>query len=58
MDLIPIITAARGDSEVDRLLTKARIVNVFSGRIIDGSIAVKNGYIVGFGTTKPPTPIT
>jgi len=49
MDLIPIITAARGDLLVDLLLTNARIVNVFSGRIIEGSIAVKDGYIVGFG---------
>jgi hypothetical protein len=47
MDLIPIITAARGDSEVDLLLTHAKIINVFSGRIIDGSIAIKDGHIVG-----------
>ena len=49
MDLKTIITAARGDAPVDLLLTRARIVNVFSGRIIDGSIAVKDGHIAGFG---------
>ncbi len=49
MDLIPIITAARGDAPVDLLLVNAKIVNVFSGRVIDGAIAVKNGTIVGFG---------
>ena len=47
MDLTPIITAARGDAPADLLLTNARMVNVFSGRINRGSIAVKNGYIVG-----------
>ena len=49
MDLIPIITAARGDAPVDLLLVNAKIVNVFSGRVIDGSIAIKDGTIVGFG---------
>jgi adenine deaminase len=44
-----IITAARGDAPVDLLLVNAKIINVFSGRVIDGSIAVNNGYIVGFG---------
>jgi adenine deaminase len=52
MDFQPIITTARGDAPCDLLLTNARIVNVFSGRIIDGSIAIKNGYIVGFGDYK------
>ena len=49
MELQSIITAARGDSEVDLLLANAKIVNVFSGRVIDGAIAVKDGTIVGFG---------
>jgi adenine deaminase len=49
MDLQSIITAARGDAPADLLLTNAKIVNVFSGRVIDGSIAVKDGHIVGFG---------
>ena len=49
MDLKKIITAARGDAPVDLLLTNARIINVFSGRVIHGSIALKGGYIVGFG---------
>ena len=49
MDLQSIITVARGDAPADLLLTGARIVNVFSGRVIDGSIAVKDGYIAGFG---------
>ncbi len=49
MDLTTIIAAARGDAPVDLLLAKAKIINVFSGRVVDGSIAVKDGYIVGFG---------
>ena len=49
MDLTTIISAARGDTPVDLLLTNARIVNVFSGRIVKGSIAIKDGTIVGFG---------
>ena len=49
MDLKEIITAARGDAPADLLLVNAKIINVFSGRVVDGSIAVKQGYIVGFG---------
>jgi adenine deaminase len=49
MDFEKIITAARGDGPVDLLLTSAKIVNVFSGAVTDSCIAVKDGYIVGFG---------
>ncbi len=49
MDFTPIITAARGNAPVDLLLTNTRIINVFSGCVTNGSIAVKDGYIVGFG---------
>jgi adenine deaminase len=49
MDLKSLISAARGDTQVDLLLTNARIVNVFSGRIVKGSIAIKDGYVIGFG---------
>ena len=49
MDLTSTITAARGDAQADLLLTNARIVNVFSGRIVKNNIAIKDGYVVGFG---------
>ncbi len=49
MNLKTIITSARGDAPADLLLTNAKIINVFSGRVADGSIAVKDGHIVGFG---------
>ena len=41
MDLKRIIRAARGDERVDLLLTDARIVNVFSGEIVNDHIAVR-----------------
>ncbi len=49
MALKEIIRSARGQKEVDLLLTNARIINVFSGEIISGNIAVAKGCIVGFG---------
>ena len=48
MDFKTIITAARGDTPADLLLINAKIINVFSGNVVDGSIAVKDGYVVGF----------
>lgn len=44
-----IIPYARGDKPVDLLLTHAKIINVFSGEITEGSIAVAGGWIVGIG---------
>ena len=49
VDWTAIAAAARGDVPVDLLLTSARIVNVFSGRVVKGKIAIKDGFIVGFG---------
>ena len=45
-----IIKSARGEGKVDVLFTNARIINVFSGEILPGSIGVTDGYIVGFGS--------
>lgn len=44
-----IIAFARGDKPVDLLLTHARIINVFSGDIVEDSIAIAGGRIVGIG---------
>ncbi len=44
-----IIAYARGDKPVDLLLTHARIVNVFSGEIVEGSIGIAGGRIAGIG---------
>src|SRR3989339_105921 len=43
------ITASLGNRESDILFTNARIVNVFSGEIITGNVAVTDGFISGFG---------
>lgn len=49
MNLHEMVSVARGEGTVDTLFTNARIINVFSGEIKKGSIAVANGYIVGIG---------
>ena len=48
MALKDIIRSARGQKQVDLLFANARIINVFSGEIFSGDIAVADGYIVGF----------
>lgn len=49
MELENMIKASRGEIPADLLLANARIVNVYSGEIIDGNIAVSGGRIVGIG---------
>lgn len=49
MNLETLISAAKGDVPVDCLFANARIINVFSGEIIPGHIAVRGGHIVGIG---------
>ena len=44
-----LIDAAMGRTEPDLVLKNCRIVNVFSGEIESGDIAVKDGYICGVG---------
>ncbi len=48
MSIKRILQAAQGEEPADLLLTNCRIVNVFSGRIQKGNIAVAEGTIVGF----------
>jgi adenine deaminase len=50
MDIETKIRASLGEKEADILFTNARIVNVFSGEIIPGDIAVTGGFIAGFGS--------
>ncbi len=50
MNLDEMIKYSRGEKQADLLLTNARIVNVFSGEIFPGSIAIAGGYIAGFGS--------
>jgi adenine deaminase len=49
MDLRERIAVARGEVEADLLLANGRIVNVFSGEILPGSIAIAGGVIAGIG---------
>ncbi|MFH1990802.1 MAG: adenine deaminase [Pseudomonadota bacterium] len=56
MNLYEMIRSARGQKEIDLLLTNTRMINVFSGEIVSGNIAVANGHIVGFG--RYPAKIT
>ncbi len=50
MTLDEIIKSAMAEKEADLLLTNARIINVFSGEIVFGNIAIAGGYIIGFGS--------
>ncbi len=51
-DLPEIIRAARGTIPVDLLLENARVVNVFTGEILESSVAVHRGRVVGFGARE------
>ncbi|MEK7353743.1 MAG: amidohydrolase family protein, partial [Chloroflexota bacterium] len=44
-----LIQVARGDQPADLLLTNARVVNVFSGEIEPGNVAIWGGSIAGVG---------
>jgi adenine deaminase len=49
MSMKDIIRCARGDLPADLLLTGGLLLNVFTGDILPGNIAIKNGTIVGMG---------
>lgn len=43
------LQAARGDRPADVLIRNARVVNVFTGDVVDSPVAVADGYVVGLG---------
>ncbi|MBF0468770.1 MAG: adenine deaminase [Desulfamplus sp.] len=47
-----VISAAAGRQKADTLFVNAKVVNVFTGEIIEQSVAVKDGYICGFGNSS------
>lgn len=49
MELAQIIKIARGDQPADTLLKNAKVLNVFTGEIIDTHIAITHSRIVGLG---------
>ncbi len=44
-----LVAVARGDEPADLILANARIVNVFTGEIESGNVAIADGYIAGVG---------
>jgi adenine deaminase len=48
-DYTKLIAVARGEEPADLLFTNAKIVNVFTGEVERGNVAVTGGYIVGIG---------
>jgi len=49
MNLQSLLSVARGDSPADLVLRNAQVVNIFSGQIGRGDIAIWQGYIAGIG---------
>ncbi len=49
MDLPNLLAVARGDAPADLVLRNGRIINVFSGEIESGDIAIVAGVIAGVG---------
>ncbi|PKK92641.1 MAG: adenine deaminase, partial [Tenericutes bacterium HGW-Tenericutes-6] len=52
MDYQRIMKVARGELAAELVLKKAKIINVYSGEIEIGDIAIENGIIVGIGSYK------
>lgn len=44
-----LLKVARGDHPADLVLTNAQILNVFTGEILPGEVAIASGYIAGVG---------
>ncbi|MBF0242160.1 MAG: adenine deaminase [Desulfamplus sp.] len=50
MNIEPIILTANGSNRADTLFINGQIINVFTGEILNMSVAVKDGYICGLST--------
>ncbi len=50
MELADLLPIARGDTPADLLLRHGRVVNVFTGEIVETDIAISGDTIVGLGT--------
>ncbi len=48
--LLHILAIARGDAPADMLLTNARVVNVFTGEVLDADVAIAGETIAAVGT--------
>lgn len=52
MNLVNLITVARGDKPADLLIKNARIINTYTGEIEHGNVAISNDRIAGIGDYK------
>ena len=52
-----LISAALGEQKAELVLKNARVVNVFSSRVIPADVAVQNGRIAGVGSYEGETEI-
>jgi len=52
MDYQRIMKVARGEISAELVLKRAKIINVYSGEIEFGDIAIENGMIVGIGSYR------
>lgn len=48
-DLRELIIKAKGDKTVELVLKNANIINVFTGEVLMGDVAIDNGRIIGIG---------
>ena len=48
-----LLRASRGEIPVDLLITGGRYLNVLTGEILKGDIAVHKGFIVSVNVTQP-----
>ncbi|WP_293172701.1 adenine deaminase [Oceanithermus sp.] len=49
-----LLAVARGEAEPDLVLTGARVVDVFSGRVREGNVALAEGRVAGLGDYTGP----
>lgn len=49
-ELKELIAAARGAEKSDLVLKNGRFLNIFTGQLEEGDVAIRNGYIAGIGS--------
>ncbi len=53
MDRGRLLAVARGDAEADLALVNGRVVNVFTGEVLDQDVAVVDGTVAAVGEARP-----
>ncbi len=49
-----LLAVARGEAEPDLVLANARVIDVFSGRVLEGDVALAEGRVAGVGDYSGP----